>query len=80
MITVEENALAGGFGSAVLEALEEMDVTAKVKRIGLPDAFVAHATQVEQRRELGLDEEGLLAAFREHVEEKAPVVPISARG
>src|SRR5258706_7953285 len=76
VVTVEESALAGGFGSAVLEALEELGVAAKAKRIGIPDFFVAHATQVEQRRELGLDEEGLLAAFRDHVAPKAAVVSI----
>ncbi|HEV8268295.1 MAG TPA: 1-deoxy-D-xylulose-5-phosphate synthase, partial [Thermoanaerobaculia bacterium] len=76
VVTVEESALAGGFGSAVLEALEELGVAAKVKRIGIPDVFVPHATQIEQRRELGLDEEGLLAAFRDHVAPKAAVVSI----
>ena len=63
VITVEENARAGGFGSAVSEALETMGVTARLKRLGIPDRFVPHATQTEQRREIGLDEEGLLREF-----------------
>jgi len=64
VLTVEENALAGGFGSAVMEALEEMEISARVKRLGVPDRFVPHATQQEQRHELGIDEEGLAAAFQ----------------
>ncbi len=75
VITVEENSLAGGFGSAVLEALEEMGIAAAVKRIGIPDRFVPHGTQAELRRELGLDEDGLAKSFREHVEGRmAPVI------
>ncbi|MEO6324014.1 MAG: 1-deoxy-D-xylulose-5-phosphate synthase [Thermoanaerobaculia bacterium] len=76
VITVEENALAGGFGSAVLEALEELGLAARVKRIGIPDRFIPHATQVEQRHELGLDDEGLLQAFRDHMQGTAEIVPI----
>lgn len=80
VLTVEENQLAGGFGSAVLEALEELGIAADVKRIGIPDRFVPHATQAEQRRDLGLDEEGLTASFRTHVAGKGNVVPLVARG
>jgi 1-deoxy-D-xylulose-5-phosphate synthase len=79
VITVEENALAGGFGSAVVEALEELDILAKVKRLGIPDKFVPHATQAELRHELGLDEEGLMKSFREYMEgKKAGVVALVA--
>jgi 1-deoxy-D-xylulose-5-phosphate synthase len=78
IVTVEENALAGGFGSAVMEALEEMGISARVKRIGIPDRFVPHATQQEQRKELGLDEESLGAAFQEwFAPAKGTVVPLS---
>jgi 1-deoxy-D-xylulose-5-phosphate synthase len=79
VLTVEENQLAGGFGSAVVEALEEIGVSAKVHRLGIPDRFVPHATQAEQRRELGLDEDGLLAAFREHLAPKGALVPLATR-
>jgi 1-deoxy-D-xylulose-5-phosphate synthase len=78
VLTVEENQLAGGFGSAVAEALEDIGVLADVKRLGIPDAFVPHATQAEQRKSLGLDEDGLLAAFRDHVLPKGDVVPLPA--
>jgi 1-deoxy-D-xylulose-5-phosphate synthase len=64
VLTVEENAVAGGFGSAVAEALDALGIAASVKRLGIPDRFVPHATQAEQRADLGIDEEGLLRAFR----------------
>ncbi len=79
LITVEENQVMGGFGSAVLEALAERGIRADVRCVGIPDAFVAHATQPEQRAQLGLDEAGLLATFRSHVESggRAKVIPLS---
>lgn len=76
VITVEENALAGGFGSAVLEALEALGIEARVKRVGIPDRFIAHATQAEQRRDLGLDENGLHETFANHVLGEGKVVPL----
>ena len=61
IVTVEENVLAGGFGSAVLEALAEAgfeDVV--VHRIGMPDSFIEHGTAADQRRRLNLDAEGIV--------------------
>jgi len=66
IITVEENMLQGGFGSAVLELLAEKGFTdIVVKRLGIPDEFVRHATQAGQRHKYGLDEEGIILAVRE---------------
>jgi 1-deoxy-D-xylulose-5-phosphate synthase len=66
IITVEENVLQGGFGSAVLELLNEKGLTGiQVKRLGIPDEFVEHATQVQLRQQYGLDEEGIIRAIRE---------------
>ena len=61
IITVEENVMAGGFGSAVLEALAEasMDDVA-VHRIGMPDFFIEHGTAADQRSRLQLDAEGIV--------------------
>ena len=62
VVTVEENVLAGGFGSAVLEALTEAGIEdVSVHRIGMPDSFVEHGTAVDQRRHLQLDAEGIAA-------------------
>ena len=60
IVTVEENVLAGGFGSAVLEAIAEagLDEVA-VHRIGMPDSFIEHGTAADQRRRLQLDAEGI---------------------
>ena len=60
IITVEENVLQGGFGSAVLEFLNELDIpSVRVKRIGIPDIFIEQGTQAELRKRYGLDEEGI---------------------
>jgi 1-deoxy-D-xylulose-5-phosphate synthase len=47
LVTMEDHVLAGGFGSAVLEALQESDCTTAVERIGWPDKFVEHGSNVE---------------------------------
>ncbi len=60
IVTVEENVLAGGFGSAVLEALAEARMEdVSVHRIGMPDSFIEHGTAADQRRRLQLDAEGI---------------------
>jgi len=70
IVTIEENALRGGFGSSVLETLNEMGIqNVKVKCIGIPDGFLEHAQQRELRKKYGLDEEGIyltaLSFYRE---------------
>ena len=61
IVTVEENVLAGGFGSAVLEVLAEAGLDdVSVHRIGMPDFFVEHGTADAQRHELHLDSEGIV--------------------
>lgn len=62
IITVEENALQGGFGSAVLELFEEKGVSIPVKRIGVPDEYIEHGSQEELRERLGLTVDGIEAA------------------
>ncbi len=59
IITVEENALAGGFGSLVTETACDMGHNAGILRIGLPDSFIQHGTQTELRRMLKLDSDGI---------------------
>ncbi|MBF0505586.1 MAG: 1-deoxy-D-xylulose-5-phosphate synthase [Nitrospirae bacterium] len=60
IITVEENVLAGGFGSAVLEYLNLKGVRdVEVCRIGIGDEFVEHGTQALLRKKYGLDEDGI---------------------
>jgi 1-deoxy-D-xylulose-5-phosphate synthase len=69
IITVEENVLQGGFGSAVLECLVEKNITGvRIKRLGIPDEFVEHATQAQLRHQYGIDEEGIFRAVKEMME------------
>ncbi|MCK4509068.1 MAG: 1-deoxy-D-xylulose-5-phosphate synthase [Desulfuromonadales bacterium] len=65
VFTVEENALQGGFGSAVLELFCEAGVTVPVKRIGLPDKFVEQGSQAELRARYGLDVKGIVATVKD---------------
>jgi 1-deoxy-D-xylulose-5-phosphate synthase len=65
VITVEENCLMGGFGSAVLEAAVDAGLsTTHIRRLGIPDRFVEHAERGELLADLGLDADGIAAAFR----------------
>lgn len=64
VITVEEHALAGGFGSAVAELLADRGLSVPIRRIGVPDEFIEHGTQQELRAMLGLTSDGIEAAVR----------------
>ncbi|MEE9285707.1 MAG: 1-deoxy-D-xylulose-5-phosphate synthase [Dehalococcoidia bacterium] len=66
VLTVEEHVLTGGFGAAVLEALNEAGLQhLRVTRLGMPDAFVEHAPAEVQRANLGLDAAGIAAKVRD---------------
>jgi 1-deoxy-D-xylulose-5-phosphate synthase len=63
LITVEDHALAGGFGSAVVEFLADQGFTGvEVKRLGVPDRFIAHGTQDELRKLCGFDKDAIAQA------------------
>ena len=65
-VTVEEAALAGGFGSAVLEACSDAGVdSGKVRRLGIGDHYVEHGDRGELLADLGLDAAGVAAACGE---------------
>ena len=55
IVTVEENVVSGGAGSAVLEALSEMQLSCKTLVIGIPDKFFEHGSQKEVLKICGLD-------------------------
>jgi 1-deoxy-D-xylulose-5-phosphate synthase len=66
IITVEENVLAGGFGSAVREVLGESGIQGvRVKCLGINDTFVEHGSQAIIRKKYGLDAEGIIQSARE---------------
>ena len=63
LVTLEENALQGGFGTAVLELLEEHGLSGiRVLRLGYPDSYIPQGEQHELRAMLGLDPAGISAA------------------
>ena len=64
-LTVEENVLQGGFGSAVIEAASDNGETFTIHRLGLPDSFLEHATLKELRAELKIDADGIGATVKE---------------
>jgi len=61
LITVEENVLAGGAGSAVNDFLQAQQILMPVLNIGLPDSFVEQGTREELLALCGLDIQGILA-------------------
>lgn len=70
LMTVEENVLAGGFGSAVLEAIESGGLPhTAVRRVGVPDRYVEHGDQTGVLAGLGLDAEGIARSARKFIEE-----------
>jgi 1-deoxy-D-xylulose-5-phosphate synthase len=69
LVTVEENVLSGGFGSAVLEHLSDNDLAGEVRvlRIGLPDRYVTHGKPALLREEVGLTPEAVAERVAEAV-------------
>ena len=63
VLTVEDSALAGGAGSAVLEWANTHGYTQTLKRIGIPDRFIPHGTTAQLQKEVGLDAAGIAAVL-----------------
>ena len=63
VLTVEDSALAGGAGSAVLEWANTHGYTQTLKRIGIPDRFIPHGTTAQLQKEVGLDAGGIAAVL-----------------
>ena len=61
LVTLEENVLQGGFGSAVIEMLSDCRIKAQVKRIGIPDEFISHGPAELLRKANGLSQENVIA-------------------
>ncbi len=65
IITVEDGTIVGGFGSAVLEFMNENKYAAEIKMLGIPDRIVEHGTLKELHRECGYDATAIIEALRE---------------
>jgi len=74
LVTVEENVLAGGFGSAVVETLESLGIyDLVVRRLGIPDEFVEHGSQERLRAIYGIDDAGISATVRELLRQREKI-------
>jgi 1-deoxy-D-xylulose-5-phosphate synthase len=80
VVTVEDHALAGGFGSALLELYAEHAPGTRVVRLGLPDRFLDHAEQDAQCREAGIDADAIVRAAVQALDScgRAPLLPEEA--
>lgn len=67
LVTIEENAIAGGAGTGVLEFMMKEKLLKPVLNLGLPDEFIAQGSQEELHQELGLDAKGIIASIQEYV-------------
>jgi len=67
LVTVEENSIMGGAGSAVAEFLAAEGVLRPILHLGLPDYYVEHAKPSEMLAECGLDAAGIEAAVRKRL-------------
>jgi 1-deoxy-D-xylulose-5-phosphate synthase len=72
IVTVEENVIAGGAGSAVAEALAAAAIVVPILHLGLPDAFPEHGEPQSLLAEAGLDAKGIVAAIDARFAARAP--------
>jgi 1-deoxy-D-xylulose-5-phosphate synthase len=68
LVTLDENAVAGGAGGAVTEALAAHGVVCEVLHVGLPDCFLPHGAREDMLREAGLTVEQVEAQIRPRLE------------
>jgi 1-deoxy-D-xylulose-5-phosphate synthase len=67
VVTLEDHVLAGGFGSAVMETLNELELQVPVVRVGWPDAFIEHGKVEALREKYGLTAEAALEKARPYL-------------
>jgi 1-deoxy-D-xylulose-5-phosphate synthase len=72
LVTIEENAIAGGAGSAVNEYFAAQGITVNTLNIGLPDAFIEHGSREQLLADCGLDAAGIETAIRRHLDTVEP--------
>ena len=63
LVTLEENTISGGAGSAVLEVISEYDLKCQSLRIGIPDKFVEQGSQEQLRKKYGLDTASIIKSI-----------------
>jgi len=65
IITVEDGTVVGGFGSAILEFMNNNNYKAEVKILGIPDQIIEHASQKQQQAQVGIDAAHIAETIRE---------------
>jgi 1-deoxy-D-xylulose-5-phosphate synthase len=68
IVTIEDNAKQGGAGSAVLEAMQELNLHNKVLRLGLEDRFLNHASRDELLAQSSIDTYGIQTAIKKYID------------
>lgn len=69
LVTIEENTIMGGAGSAVLESLESKGISTSVLQLGLPDTFIDQGDPVQMLVDCGRDKIGIIKAIRNKLSE-----------
>ena len=64
LVTVEENTVQGGAGSAVAECLQQLGIAVPLLHLGLPDRFIEQGEHAQLLADCGLDAKGLFASIR----------------
>ncbi len=75
LVTIEENAVAGGAGGAVAECLASQGLVVPLLHLGLPDRFIEQATRAELLADCGLDAAGIVRAVDAHYETEPQAFP-----
>ena len=68
IVTVEDNSIMGGAGSAVNEVLSENSISSKIINVGTPDKFFNHATREQQLHESGISKENIIDKIKNCIE------------
>jgi 1-deoxy-D-xylulose-5-phosphate synthase len=69
LVTVEENVVQGGAGSAVAECLHQQGLAVPLLQLGLPDSFIEQGEHMQMLADCGLDADGIVAAIRNRLAE-----------
>jgi 1-deoxy-D-xylulose-5-phosphate synthase len=78
IVTLEDHAIVGGYGSAVIEFLSEKRISTPVIQVGWPDRFIEHATTVDDlRNKYGLTAENTVARVRAEFAEETRALPVT---
>ncbi len=77
LVTLEENMIQGGAGSAVNECLAEHNIRVAVLNLGLPDRYIEHASSAQQLQMCGLDADGIVGSIERYMGDMKSAEPMS---